>query len=194
MFANRTSFFTALVAACALIAGPAGAQDLDDPSLAQSSGMTPSSRVFGFGLQVGAPSAVTVKAMVTRNSGLIVGLGGGAPYLFGPTLSLHADYVVHPGQLAASDEYALSWYIGAGGLAAIAPFETAGGPPHPVLGYRYYTPGVMGTSFAARIPVGLSLALHDLPVELYGGLVPNVLVFPSVGFGLGGSAGVRLYL
>lgn len=44
------------------------------------------------------------------------------------------------------------------------------------------------------MPLGLSLAFHPFPIQVYGELVPSLLVFPALAGGVGGTVGVRGYI
>ena len=166
------------------------------------SSVSPEGRTIGFGLQIGSPTALTMKFMVTGNQGVVAGIGGG---LGG--LSLHVDYLWHPSVIVGTDALTLSWYVGLGGwlgfLPTIPGFALLG-PLGPKSGVGYYN-GHFGfvylpdnylwyaPSFAVRVPLGLSLAFNSLPIEIYGGLTPSLLIFPGFGFGMGGELGARVY-
>lgn len=154
-------------------------------------GVAPMGKTFGIGLQVGAPTAVTGKFMLTPESGLVVGLGAGYGFFFDPALSVHVDYLYHPSVLFQNEGVKLSWFIGGGGWLGV--FQ----------GHRSYrqfvvtplTYGVYGSPLflAARIPIGLDLALQSIPLELYLEGVPAINVFPVITFGIGVAAGARFY-
>jgi len=142
---------------------------------------------IGVGLQLGAPTAVTAKFMLAPDQGLVAGIGAGYGFFFAPALSVHVDYLWHPSVLSAGDAFALSWFIGGGGWIGL--WDRFG---RPVVGYAYYF-GYAPISLAVRVPIGLSLALRAIPLELYGEVVPALSVFPWLGFGMGLSIGARFY-
>jgi len=165
-------------------------------------GVSPQGLKMGVGLQIGSPTGLTGKYMLTGNQGVVGGIGAG---LGG--LSLHVDYLWHPQILATAEPFKLSWYIGAGGWLGFFPYPN--GIPGigyfgPNFAYGYYNGHVaflylpynflwFAPSFAIRVPLGLSVALRQLPIEFYAGLTPSLLIFPGVGFGLGGEIGGRIY-
>jgi hypothetical protein len=151
---------------------------------------TPQGRVFGLGLQLGYPTAITIKYMLRADQGLVAGLGGFSGFAYAaPALSLHVDYVWHPTVLTSGEQFALSWYIGGGGNLYVF---NARRPDRWLRGveYYYYPTNIW---LAARIPLGLNLALTQLPFEIYLEAVPSVLVFPAISFGLGAAIGGRFY-
>jgi hypothetical protein len=158
---------------------------------------------MGVGLQIGNPTAVTAKYMLTYNQGIGGGVGAG---LGG--VSLHVDYLWHPHVLARGEPFRLSWYIGGGGWLGFFP-SLGGAIP---LGLIYTGPFLTGyynghvgfvyvpapfvwfmPSVAVRVPIGMSLALNELPIEIYGGVAPSVLLFPGLGLGIGFEVGARFY-
>lgn len=160
-------------------------------------GVSPGGRTLGVGFQVGAPTAITLKTMGGPGFGVQGGIGGGAPWLLGPTLSLHLDGVWHPVMLLDDPDFGLSPYFGIGGQVGLAPFELVPNPyfskKHTVFGYPYYPYTNLGLSAAVRAPIGLSFVLHQVPLEFYGSLVPSLLFFPAIGGGLGGNLGMRFW-
>ena len=168
------------------------------------SGVSPEGREIGIGIQVGAPTGVTGKFMLTGNQGVVLGVGLGAGFVGSAALSLHADYLWHPHILARADPFKLSWYIGGGIQSALIvdynPFFYTGlgnSFGRPVLGIYYtnllwfgYAPPIF---LAGRMPLGVNIALNQLPFEIYLELAPSLLVFPALGLGLGGAAGFRFY-
>lgn len=152
-------------------------------------GVAPMGKTFGIGLQVGAPTALTGKFMLTPESGLVVGIGAGYGFFFDPALSLHVDYLYHPSVLFQNEGVKLSWFIGGGGWLGL--FQTRRGYNFVVPGYTYYFGSPL--FLAARVPIGISLALQSIPLEFYLEGVPAISIFPAVSFGLGIDAGARFY-
>ena len=145
---------------------------------------------FGIGLQVGSPTALTLKFGGPHDSGVALGLGAGFGYgnAFGASLWLHADYLFHFATLLDGDGLDLSLYGGPGLFATI--FGSNYG-----FGYRdrpYYR-DFDGVGFGVRLPVGISAAFDALPLEVYLQLDPALSLFPGIGFGIGGSLGFRFY-
>ena len=151
---------------------------------------TPGGRQFGVGLQLGYPTAVTAKYMLRADQGLVVGIGGFSGFVYDAgALSIHVDYVWHPNLLTQGEAYQVTWYVGGGGNVLIfnSPRQRTSLPS---VAWYYFPTNVW---LAARIPLGINLALTQLPFEIYLEADPSILVFPSIGFGLGASIGGRGY-
>lgn len=152
-------------------------------------GVTPMGKTIGVGLEGGSPTAITGRYAWSANEGIAVGAGSMAgPYWNTPTLSLHADYLFHPNVLLRTPNLDLSWYIGGGAalvigerLRSLVPIITP------------WVPVAYG-AFGARFPIGISLALQKLPLEMYLQGNPSFFVFPGLSVWMGGSAGFRFYL
>lgn len=152
-------------------------------------GVTPMGKTIGIGLEGGSPTAITARYAWSASEGVVVGAGSMAgPYWNTPTLSLHADYVWHPSVLLRTPAVDLSWFIGGGAavvigerLRSIVPIITP------------WVPVAYG-AFGARFPIGVSLALQSLPIELYLQGNPSFFVFPGLSVWMGGAAGFRFYL
>lgn len=154
-----------------------------------SSSFSPMGRPFGIGLQLGFPTALTLKYFLMSDQALSGGIGVGSGWVFDPGLSLHLDYVWHPSMLASAAAFNLSWYVGIGGWATLFAYYARG--PY-VPGYRWYGPS--NVWLGARVPIGVNLALREVPFELYVEAAPAILVFPWITFGLGFSIGARFYI
>ncbi len=145
---------------------------------------------FGLGLQVGSPSAVTLKFAGAHESGFALGVGAGFGYgnTFRTSLWLQADYLIHLATLIDADGVDLAVYGGPGVFASVFGanygFGYAGNPWYDNVDY---------VGVGVRLPIGLSLAFDSFPLELYAQFDPSIGVFPAVGFGLGGAVGFRVY-
>ena len=151
---------------------------------------TPQGKVFGVGLQLGYPTAITVKYMLRPDQGIVAGLGGFTGFDYGAgALSLHVDYLWHPNLLTQGEAYAVTWYIGGGGNIVI--FNNPRQRAYLTgVTYYYYPTNIW---LAARVPFGINLALTQLPFEIYLEAAPELLLFPSVSFGMGAAIGGRAY-
>jgi hypothetical protein len=174
---------TTIAASLALFAGFASAPALADIS----DTVAPAGRDIGIGVELGAPTSLNLKFMTSPTSGIVIGAGGAIWY--NASLSLHADYEVHP-LVADFNSGSFSAYIGLGAWTAL---DFAASGPH--LGYyQPYYASPEPLAVGARVPLGLSLAFNALPIELFGELVPSAEFFPALGgFGEGG-IGFRVYL
>ncbi|MDP2343595.1 MAG: DUF3996 domain-containing protein [Deltaproteobacteria bacterium] len=151
------------------------------PALAET--VSPGGKQIGVGIELGAPTNINVKLMTASDQGVVIGVGGGIWY--DASLSLHVDYLWHP-LVAQFSGGSLSGFIGGGGWASIG---------YPGKHYGYYRPFYDDgyASFGARLPLGVSLAFNEVPVELFAEVVPSVALFPGIGvFGQGGFGG-RIY-
>jgi len=149
---------------------------------------------IGLGLQVGAPTAITIKFAGLQANGFVVGVGAGFAYGRGyaygynrniASLSIHADYLWHLATLANTGDFVLTAYAGVGLWLSLFGNGYGFGLVNPYAGYNtYFGVGV-------RVPLGLSLALTRAPIEVYLEADPALFVFPGVDFGLGASLGFR---
>lgn len=172
--------------------GSSGGSTAKMPSF-QSAGSasTPQGRTFGLGLQLGYPTAVTIKYMLKPDQGIVAGLGGFTGFSYWtPSLSLHADYVWHPHQLTATDVFALTWYFGGGANLFVLPYAYRARPFIPGFAYWYYPTSIW---LAARMPFGANIAFQQVPFEFYFELVPMLMLFPALTFGMGADLGFRFY-
>lgn len=150
---------------------------------------------IGLGLQVGAPTAITIKFAGLQANGFVLGVGAGFAYGRGnryygynagfASLSIHADYLWHLATLVSTGDVALTFYAGVGLWLSLFGNGYGYGLVNPY--YRnsaYFGVGV-------RVPLGLSMAFAQAPIELYLEADPAIFVFPGIDFGLGASLGFR---
>lgn len=147
--------------------------------------VSPGGKGVGVGVELGAPTNLNLKLMTGDNTGVVVGVGGGIWY--DASLSLHVDFLWHPIAAPIGDDVTLSGYVGLGAWTSIG-FEGS----H----FGFYSPyykRLQPFSVGARVPLGVSLAIHPVPIEVFAEVVPAVAAFPGIGvFGQGG-IGARLY-
>ncbi|MCP4498469.1 MAG: hypothetical protein GY822_00685 [Deltaproteobacteria bacterium] len=155
-----------------------------------ASGVSPQGRVFGIGLQLGFPTSVTIKYMLTGDQGIVAGLGFGTGWI-AQALSLHVDYLYHPHVIARGPPLILSWYFGGGLWLGIADRNTASFIP--AINYGFYTPTPINLWLGIRAPIGVQLAFRELPIEIYAEGVPALVFFPGITFALGATIGARFY-
>ncbi len=149
----------------------------------------------GLGLQVGAPTAITIKFGGIQENGFVLGIGAGFAYgrrgYYGgygngfASLSIHADYLWHLASLARTDQFGITVYAGVGLWLSLFGNGYGFGLVNPYYGYNSYF------GLGVRVPLGISLALAQAPIEIYLELDPAVFVFPGIDFGLGASLGFR---
>lgn len=161
--------------------------------------VTPMHKQIGLGLQIGIPTAATASFFPIDQVGIVGGIGFGLGWLANLALSVFADVHWHPHVLVKADFFRLSWYVGAGLWMGFAPFDFFPqwyGPSY-YFGFHYasyFRVPWFGTSLGLRLPFGLSIALNELPIEVYAEATPSFLVFPALGGGLGATVGLRFYL
>jgi hypothetical protein len=174
-------------------AAPAHLRLLDEGLLDDGSGddydrggsYTPRGHTLGVGLQLGFPSAITLELVLGGKNSIIIGVGAFGYRFFGQALSLHVDYLWHPAVLLRQNNVAVSWYIGVGGWLMV--YSDRGR-------YGYVNYGFdSNLALALRVPIGIDVALSELPVMFYVELVPAVLIFPGIDVGLGASVGARVF-
>lgn len=151
--------------------------------------VAPAGKNLGVGIELGAPTNLNLKFMTSENTGVVLGIGGGIWY--DASLSLHADYVLHP-LVGSFDGGVFSAYVGIGAWTSLG----VGGPNYRGPHYGYWSPYYDSPEYFAlgvRVPLGLSMAFNAIPVELFIEAVPAIAVFPGIGgFGQGGFGG-RFY-
>jgi hypothetical protein len=144
----------------------------------------------GLGLQVGSPTAITIKFGGVQETGFVLGIGAGFRYgnAFANDvgLSIHADYLIHIATLVRAEQLALTAYLGPGLWLSL--FNDGY-----YFGNRFggFFPGFGFFGLGVRLPIGLSMGFSAAPIEIYLELDPALFVFPSVGFGVGASLGFR---
>ena len=147
---------------------------------------SPQGRRTGIGIQLGIPAALTFKTMFKSDQAVQVHLGG---FQGGITnLSLGGDYLWYQDILARAPEYALTWFVGAGGFITAVNY---GDEPW-LLGFRL-SPVPSRIWVGGRLPIGLNLALTHAPVELYLDTTPYLLAFPYLTMDLGVALGFRFF-
>lgn len=144
---------------------------------------------LGIGLQVGTPTALTLKFPGSGNADIVLGIGVGLGYeSFGRGfgLSLHGDYLFTLASLVNNGTIDLSAYIGPGLWLTF--FDRG-------YGYfgNYYYAGVDYVGLGVRVPLGLAMSFATAPIEIYLELDPAIFVFPGVGGFLGASLGFRWF-
>lgn len=142
---------------------------------------------IGIGLQVGSPSALTIKFSGLQQTGFVLGIGAGFGYVggFSSSLRVHGDYLFTLAKLVDSS-VDLTFYGGPGAFAQF--FGTNYG-----FGGRPYYNDFDFLAMGLRLPFGLSMSFDGAPLEIYLEANPELYVFPVVAFGVGGSLGFRFY-
>jgi hypothetical protein len=145
---------------------------------------------FGIGLQIGTPTALTVKFPVSGADivlGLGVGYAGGFRNYGFAGLSLHGDYLFNVAQLVSTGDVGVNAYIGPG--LWITLFQG---------GYGYFSRAgyySRETNFGlgVRFPIGVNAKFATAPVEIYLELDPAIFVFPGIDGFIGAALGFRWF-
>ena len=143
---------------------------------------------IGIGLQVGSPTALTIKFGGAQEDGFVLGVGAGFVYYgpFASSLSIHGDYIKHLATLANTGQVALTFYAGIGLWLSLF----SDGYSYGYINRYSYNAGF---GVGVRVPLGLSLTVAQAPVEIYLEADPALFVFPGIGFGVGASLGFRFH-
>lgn len=145
---------------------------------------------FGIGLQVGTPTALTVKFPASGANivlGLGIGYNGGFRNYGFAGLSLHGDYLLTVAPLVATGDVSVEAYLGPGLWVTL--FQG---------GYGYfsrvgYYSREANFGLGVRFPLGVSAKFATAPVEIYLELVPAIFVFPGIDGFLGAALGFRWF-
>jgi hypothetical protein len=151
----------------------------------------PGGRRLGVGLVLGWPSGVDAQLMLAPTHAVRVGVGAFTGLAFTePVLSLRSDWLWHPVTLARAPAFRLHAHVGAGAAVVLLPLPDQ---RTTLPAARYYR-GRTQLWTAARVPLGVNLALEGAPVDLVVDVVPTALVFPGFALGADVALGARLWL
>jgi hypothetical protein len=143
---------------------------------------------IGIGVQVGSPTALTIKFGGAQEDGFVVGVGAGFVY-YGPfsgSLSIHGDYIKHLATLANTGQVAVTFYAGLGLWLSLF----SDGYSYGYINRYSYNAGF---GVGVRVPLGVSMSIAQAPIEIYLEADPALFVFPGIGFGVGASLGFRFH-
>ena len=143
-----------------------------------------SSRPFGLGVQLGAPSGITGKVYLGgRRNAIDFLVGAWYGDAFYDTFYGHATYNWHFPELASGGGVSIPWRVGVGGWVAS--------------GYwgRWGRNDRFGDLWVgARVPIGLDFDLEMAPVQFYIEAALQVSVIPRpLGMDLDAGIGARYY-
>lgn len=141
-----------------------------------------SSRPFGLGIQLGAPTGITGKVYLGGRRNAIDFAFGGAyvdRYWWGGVWA-QASYHWHITELTSGNGVTIPFRVGVGGFLSTAYYDW---------GWRGGYDAVIG----ARVPVGLDFDLEEVPLQFYVEVAVDVTVLPPLGVGVDGGIGGRYY-
>ena len=158
---------------------------LATPSEARANREYRTSKGFGLGIMLGAPTGLSGKYNFDRsNVALDFGIGSSDHlHHHDHGLEIHADILWHPVALTRNRTFAMPLYLGVG----VGYYDHDHDHDH-----DHMTDG----SVAARIPFGLALDFRRAPLDIFFELVPVVGVYrhhDHRGVDLTGAAGIRYY-
>jgi len=136
------------------------------PALAQAGGGD-----FGIGLQVGGPTGLNAKYYMNRVA-LQFGLGV-IEEGWDDGLHVFADVLFHPVILADTRDFTLPLYVG-GGIRVFEHDNSHYYWCHAGACYYYDDAYDDDTHVGARIPVGLLMAFHKVPLDAFLELAPTI--------------------
>jgi len=142
-------------------------------------------KTFGLGLEVGAPLGINGKWFFAPDRALDFGIGDDYTYGNRSGLHVYGDLLFHPTALVKTDAFELPFYVGVGGR--LWSFNDTGrAAPNDA------------TAFGFRVPLGVSLDFNNIPLDVFGQVVPTLDFFTgnaahSVFVDVDVSAGVRYW-
>lgn len=175
-----------LVLAAALLAVPSFATPVDArPRPARMKSDFQANKTFGVGLMVGAPTGLSGKLYLSRDTALDFGLGAYYAYREHGGLHVHMDFLWHPVVLARTDPFELPLYVGVGGRIL---FDDDHGHRHD----RDHDHGDLAVG--ARVPIGVALDFNRVPLDIFVELAMVVdIIAVHSHVDLTGAFGVRYY-
>jgi hypothetical protein len=151
---------------------------------------SPGGRRLGVGLSLGWPTGVDAQLQLRPHHGVRVGVGAftGLAYTE-PAVSLRADWLWFPVTVARAPAFRLHAHVGAGAGVVVLSLPDKRTSLPAALWYR----GRTQLWTAARVPLGVNLALEHAPVDLVFDVVPTALVFPGFALGADVALGARVW-
>lgn len=125
----------------------------------------------GIGAIVGEPTGFTVKHWVDDRSALDAAVGWS--FEGRDSFHLHADWLWHDFSIFPVERGMLPLYYGVGG--------------------RFKARSGSDDRFGVRVPVGVAYHFDNMPLELFGEIVPILDVAPSTDLSLNAAIGARWY-
>jgi hypothetical protein len=142
-------------------------------------------KIFGLGLELGAPTGINGKYFFTADRAIDFGIGDIYNYFSRSGLHIYGDYLFHPTSLASNESFELPLYVGIG--ARFWDFRDSG-PAAPNDAF----------AFGIRVPVGVSFDFNTVPLDFFVQVVPVLDFFHnynahSIYLDVDASLGVRYW-
>jgi hypothetical protein len=141
-------------------------------------------KMFGIGGMLGAPTGLSLKYYFTPRHGVDLGVGVG--FWGGSALYVHGDYEIHF-MLTQAEAFDLPLYVGVGAKLILWFADQS----HAYWFDNGVHQGYLGIGL--RVPVGIAFNLNAIPLDVFLEVVPGLGFFPGFGFFLDGAVGVRYY-
>lgn len=125
----------------------------------------------GIGVIAGEPTGLSVKHWLDAETAIDAALGWS--FEGRTSFHLHADWLRHDFAIFPVEKGALPLYYG--------------------VGARFKSRRDRDDSFGIRVPVGLAYHFEDVPLELFGEIVPLLDLVPSTDLNLNAAIGARWY-
>jgi hypothetical protein len=141
---------------------------------------------FGFGLQLGEPTAITFRMWTSKNNSWDAAIG--QSYLGSP--HIHAGYLWH--FWSAFNSRIVFLYAGVGGAIGLG--KKDGGVLFSRSGKnKWYDDKNDKFAFAARGVMGINVIPERTPLDIFFEIDPLIGVIPDFGFDFMASLGIRFY-
>jgi opacity protein-like surface antigen len=139
-----------ILVAVAFVALAASAASADRRHISRGKAFE-ANKVFGAGIELGAPTGLTGKYFMDTSHAIDFGIGDIDHYGDKNGLHLYGDYLWHPVSLASTEDFELPLYFGLG--ARIWDFDDN----HDVGGF----------AIGARVPVGVAFDFNNVPLDVF---------------------------
>ncbi len=141
--------------------------------------------IFGLGVVVGGPTAITGKYWLSREAAI----DGGLAFSFSDYVLLYGDYLIHyPRPFKNSDPFFsnIDFYMGVGANLVMTTNDRSNNDNY--LGKKSGSVGL-----GVRVPFGLEWQPADPPIGVFVEIVPGISVIPATAVVVQGGLGIRYY-
>jgi hypothetical protein len=115
-------------------------------------------KTFGLGLELGVPTGLNGKYFYDSSRAFDFGIGDAFGFNGHDGLHLYVDHLWHPVSLASTPDFELPFYVGVGGRFWEFGYDDAN--------------NTTAYAFGFRVPIGLALDFNNLPLDIFGQIVP----------------------
>jgi hypothetical protein len=143
---------------------------------------------FGLGIQIGDPSAITVKDSISDNHAI----DGGIAFNLSQWTLLYSDYLFQmPGVFGNQNAFVARTtpYVGFGAMVVISNEDT-----YDTQNLRYFnSSSSTKIAVAARVPIGAEWRAERAPIGVYLEIDPGLVIVPATFGFVQGALGARFY-